>query len=47
MFSIQSSELIMPTDAKFTNATGAPLADNFNIQTAGPRGPATARHLVD
>jgi hypothetical protein len=30
----------MPTGAKFTNATGARLADNINIQTAGPRGPA-------
>jgi catalase len=25
---------------KFTNATGAPVADNTNIMTAGPRGPA-------
>src|ERR1700742_4606934 len=24
----------------FTNATGAPVADNTNILTAGPRGPA-------
>ena len=24
----------------FTNATGAPVADNTNIMTAGPRGPA-------
>src|ERR1700710_2000729 len=25
---------------KLTNATGAPVVDNQNIQTAGPRGPA-------
>jgi catalase len=24
----------------FTNAAGAPVADNTNILTAGPRGPA-------
>jgi catalase len=24
----------------FTHATGAPVTDNLNIQTAGPRGPA-------
>jgi catalase len=35
----------MPTDAKFTNATGAPLADNTNIQTAGPRGPAVLQDI--
>ena len=23
-----------------THATGAPVSDNLNIQTAGPRGPA-------
>ena len=28
------------TDRIFTNATGAPVSDNVNIQTAGPRGPA-------
>src|ERR1700736_1274907 len=27
-------------DARFTNATGAPGADNTDIMTAGPRGPA-------
>src|SRR3978361_798087 len=26
--------------SKLTNATGAPVSDNLNIQTAGPRGPA-------
>src|SRR5215467_10336410 len=30
----------MSTSKVFTNATGAPVADNFNIMTAGPRGPA-------
>lgn len=28
------------TDKKFSSATGAPIADNTNILTAGPRGPA-------
>jgi catalase len=27
----------------FTNATGAPVVDNTNIMTAGPRGPALLR----
>ena len=35
----------MSTDARFTNATGAPLADNTNIQTAGPRGPALLQDI--
>ena len=30
----------MSTTKRFTNATGAPVADNTNIMTAGPRGPA-------
>jgi catalase len=30
----------MSTKKPFTNATGAPVADNTNIMTAGPRGPA-------
>jgi catalase len=30
----------MTADKKFTNATGAPVSDNTNILTAGPRGPA-------
>src|SRR3954469_8630611 len=30
----------MSTMKRFTNATGAPVADNTNIMTAGPRGPA-------
>ncbi|SDC54451.1 catalase [Cupriavidus sp. YR651] len=28
------------SDRKLTTANGAPVVDNFNIQTAGPRGPA-------
>jgi catalase len=30
----------MSTTKRFTNATGEPVADNTNIMTAGPRGPA-------
>ena len=30
----------MSTTKVFTNATGAPIADNTNILTAGPHGPA-------
>ena len=30
----------MSNEKVFTSATGAPVADNTNIQTAGPRGPA-------
>src|SRR5256885_12346841 len=30
----------MSTSKVFTNATGAPVADNTNIMTAGRRGPA-------
>ena len=29
-----------PTPSHLTHATGAPVTDNLNIQTAGPRGPA-------
>src|ERR1700761_1383160 len=29
-----------PTPPYLTHATGEPVADNFNIETAGPRGPA-------
>src|SRR6201988_1324224 len=32
-------------DARFTNATGAPVADNTNIMTAGPRGPALLQDI--
>ena len=28
-----------------THATGAPVADNLNIQTAGPRGPALLQDI--
>ncbi len=28
------------SDARFTSANGAPVVDNVNIETAGPRGPA-------
>ena len=35
----------MSNDTRFTNATGAPLADNTNIQTAGPRGPALLQDI--
>ena len=30
---------------KLTHANGAPVADNFNIQTAGPRGPALLQDI--
>ena len=30
---------------KLTNATGAPVADNLNIQTAGTRGPALLQDI--
>ncbi|RDE08325.1 catalase [Pelagibacterium lacus] len=33
------------TDPKFTNATGAPVADNTNTMTAGPRGPALLQDI--
>ena len=33
------------SDKKFTSATGAPVADNTNIQTAGPRGPALLQDI--
>ena len=29
-----------PKHPHLTHATGAPVSDNVNIQTAGPRGPA-------
>ena len=32
-------------DVRFTNATGAPVADNTNIMTAGPRGPALLQDI--
>ena len=35
----------MTTSKVFTNATGAPVADNTNIMTAGPRGPALLQDI--
>jgi len=35
----------MSAAGKFTNATGAPVADNTNILTAGPRGPALLQDI--
>jgi catalase len=32
-------------DPRFTNASGAPVADNTNIMTAGPRGPALLQDI--
>jgi catalase len=33
------------SNTKFTNATGPPVADNTNIMTAGPRGPALLQDI--
>ncbi len=33
------------SESKFTNATGAPVADNTNTLTAGPRGPALLQDI--
>lgn len=33
------------TEKKLTHATGAPVVDNLNIQTAGPRGPALLQDI--
>uniref|UniRef100_UPI0035E464AB catalase n=2 Tax=Rhizobium laguerreae TaxID=1076926 RepID=UPI0035E464AB len=33
------------TQGKLTTAAGAPVADNFNIETAGPRGPALLQDI--
>ncbi len=33
------------TEKKLTNATGAPVVNNLNIQTAGPRGPALLQDI--
>ena len=35
----------MSSSKVFTNATGAPVADNTNIMTAGPRGPALLQDI--
>ena len=34
-----------PTRPRLTHATGAPVSDNVNIQTAGPRGPALLQDI--
>ena len=34
-----------PTPPHLTHATGAPVTDNLNIQTAGPRGPALLQDI--
>ena len=34
-----------PSPAHLTHATGAPVSDNVNIQTAGPRGPALLQDI--
>ena len=34
-----------PTPPYLTHATGAPVSDNLNIQTAGPRGPALLQDI--
>src|SRR6516162_11854713 len=36
---------ILSTTKRFTNAIGAPVADNTNIMTAGPRGPALLQDI--
>src|SRR6201993_4731703 len=35
----------MSKSERFTNATGAPVADNTNIMIAGPRGPALLQDI--
>ena len=35
----------MATEKRFTNATGSPVADNTNILTPGPRGPALLQDI--
>jgi catalase len=35
----------MPSSRIFTSATGAPVPDNTNIMTAGPRGPALLQDI--
>src|SRR5712671_1085749 len=41
----KTKEPTMPTETRFSNATGAPVADNTNIMTAGPRGPALLQDI--
>src|SRR5271165_4797629 len=40
----KESSIVSQTE-RFTNATGAPVADNTNILTAGPRGPALLQDI--
>jgi len=40
-----TEEPIMATEKRSTNATGLPVADNINILTAGPRGPALLQDI--
>jgi catalase len=35
----------MVENRRFTTGAGAPVADNTNIMTAGPRGPALLQHV--
>jgi len=35
-----------PGSPNLTHATGAPVGDNLDIQTAGPRGPPCCRHVA-
>jgi hypothetical protein len=35
----------IPPPLHMTHATGAPVSDNLNIQTAGPRGPALLQDI--
>ncbi|MGO4611436.1 catalase, partial [Variovorax sp. 2RAF20] len=34
------------SDARFSRANGAPVQDNVNIETAGPRGPALLQDIL-
>src|ERR687888_181351 len=38
-------EPVMSSTKRLTNATGAPVADNANLMTAGPRGPALLQDI--
>src|SRR6202163_2854478 len=41
----KTQEPTMSKTTRFTSATGAPVADNTNIMTAGPRGPALLQDI--
>src|ERR1700757_5024291 len=43
--SLLKGRIIMAKSECFTNATGAPVADNTNILTAGRRGPALLQDI--